>query len=129
MNEQAQEALRTIREAAMLLPMGKRNQVINRCDRIQLLLRKAKAHTPTGMEQHDEIADRYNTTRRIVAALLAGESVCYLDAARFGTAEFHTRICEARQLIKDRYPEYELRSEWRRGTNCNYKVYFLEDKI
>lgn len=125
-----QEALNALRASAQSLPMGKRNQVLNRCDRIQLLLRKAqKSHTPTPTEQHDEIKGRADSTRRIVAALLAGDTLSYLDSERFGTSEFHTRIVNARHLIEDRYPEYTLRSEWRRGNNCNYKIYWLEDKI
>ena len=116
-----------IRRIAATLPPSQRHTLINAAEAIELHSRKAASNTPpTNMELHDEIGDRYNTARRIVAALLDGETLSYLDAARFHTAEFHTRIVDAREIVARHYPGYTFRSEWRRGKNCNYKIYWLE---
>ena len=110
-----------IRRIAESLPTWQRHTLLNAVDRIELT---TKRHTPTGMEQHDEIVDRYASTKMIVAALLNGEVVSFHDAARFHTSEFHTRIVDAREMLKKM--GHTLRSEWKRGNNYNYKLYWIE---
>lgn len=114
-----------IRRVAESLPVYQRHALLNAVDRIELASRQQSTqHTPSGMETHDEIVDRYASVRLIIAALLNGEAVSFHDAARFHTAEFHTRIVNAREKL--RKMGYALQSEWRRGRNYNYKLYWLD---
>ena len=131
MNAQAQEALRTIREAAKALPSGKCNQVINRCNRIELILKRTpEADTRTPAQQVDQIVEQYNTAQRIVAALLSGRVLSQRDSKEFKTTAFHSRICDARRILARRYPEYILRSRYTDNMETiagrPFKIYWLE---
>ena len=124
------EALTTIRRIAMNLPIGKRNQVLNRCDRIHILMRHTHPEDPrTPGQMSESIVEHYATTKRIVAALLAGRELSYKDMKEFKTVEWHTRICEAKAIIAKRYPEYTFLSRWATGDKHPYKIYWLEDKV
>lgn len=112
-----------IRKIAATLPLGQRHTLLNACGTIELHTRRQN-YLPTPSQQRDAIADRYNSTRAIVAALIAGRALSFRDAAEFHTSEFHTRIVEARHTIEDRYPEYAFRSTW--ADDGRYKIYWLE---
>ena len=131
MNAQASEALAAIRTAAAYLPAGKRNQVINRCNRIELILKRTpEADTRTPAEQVDQIVANYNTAQRIVAALLSGRVLSQRDSKEFKTTAFHSRICDARRILARRYPEYVLRSRYTDNMETiagrPFKLYWLE---
>ena len=122
------DALMTIRRTAMRMPVGKRNQVINRCDRIQMLMRRAELE-PTAEQMQDSVEEHYATTKRIVAALLAGRELSYKDMKEFRTVEWHSRICEAKTIITKRYPEYTFCSRWATGDRHPYKIYWVEGAL
>ena len=131
MNAQAQEALRTIREAANALPSGKRNQVLNRCNRIDLILRRTpESDTRTPAQQVDQIVEQYNTAQRIIAALLSGRVLSQRDSKEFKTTAFHSRIADARRILARRYPEYILRSRYTDDQETiagrAFKLYWIE---
>ena len=133
-NAQASEALAVIRQAAAALPMGKRTQVLNRCNRIDLILRRhpsGEVDNRTDAEKVDQIVDNYNTARRIVAALLAGRTLSHRDSAEFKTTEFHTRICYARKILASQYPQYTLCSRYtdkeETGAGRPFKIYWIEN--
>lgn len=112
-----------IRKIAATLPLGQRHTLLNACGTIELHTRRQN-YLPTPSQQQEAIADRYNSTRAIVSALIAGRALSFRDAAEFHTSEFHTRIVEARHIIEDRYPEYAFRSTW--ADDGRYKIYWLE---
>lgn len=131
-----------IRRIAATLPLGQRHTLLNACGTIELHTRRqsylptpsqqqeanrpcrSSAAAPTPSQQQEAISDRYNSTRAIVSALIAGRALSFRDAAEFHTSEFHTRIVEARHTIEDRYPEYAFRSTW--ADDGRYKIYWLE---
>ena len=117
----------TIRSAAMYLPIGKRNQVINRVDRIQMVMRRAKVDTRTPEQMSDSIVDRHSTTKRIVEALIAGRELSYKDMKEFNTVEWHSRICDAKSMIEKRFPGYVFCSRWETSDKHPYKIYWLEN--
>lgn len=83
-NAQANEALAVIRQAAASLPLGKRNQVLNRCNRIDLILRRVPAgeqDNRTDAQKAGQIADNYNTAQRIIAALISGRVLSQRNSA------------------------------------------------
>ena len=130
------EALRTLRAAASNIPqMGRRNQAINRLDRVALLLRKAGVDAsqefgaPSNDELHTAIADRYNTNRAILAALLSGRKLSYKDMREFRTAEWHTRICEVKEMAARDCPEMTFCSAWASDGKHPYKIYWLEARV
>lgn len=145
-NTQAREALAVIRQAATALPTGKRNQVLNRCNRIDLILRRntrvpeaglarkaastAEADTRTAAEQSEQVAEQYNTAQRIVAALLAGRTLSQRDSKEFKTTAFHSRIADARRIISRQYPQHILCSRYtdKEETIAGrpFKLYWLE---
>jgi hypothetical protein len=119
--------LAAIREAAQLLPVGRRNQVLNRCDRISVLFRRQmELDTRTAAQEKDSIVEHYNTTSRIVAALISGRKLSYRDRAEFQTAEWHTRIHEAKTIIARRFPEYIFCTRWETDGKHPYKLYWIE---
>ena len=131
MNAQASEALAAIRTAAAYLPAGKRNQVINRCNRIELILKRTpEADTRTPAEQVDQIVEQYNTAQRIVAALLSGRVLSQRDSKEFKTTAFHSRIADARRILSRQYPQYILRSRYTDNQETiagrPFKLYWLE---
>ena len=112
-----------IRKIAATLPLGQRHTLLNACGTIELHTRRQN-YLPPPSQQQEAIADRYNSTRAIVSALIAGRALSFRDAAEFHTSEFHTRIVEARHTIEDRFPEYAFRSTW--ADDGRYKIYWLE---
>lgn len=111
--------LAAIRQAAENLPIGKKNQVLNRCDRISVILKK---------EEQQAIIDRDAVHKQIVAALLTGRVLSYKNQGEFMTSQFHTAIVYARQIVEKRFPEYTFRSKWVTGEGHPYKIYWI-DKI
>lgn len=107
-----------IRNAALNLPNGKKNQVLNRCDRISVILKK----------EQQAIIDRDAVHKQIVAALLTGRVLSYKNQDEFMTSQFHTAIVYARQIVERRFPEYTFRSKWVTGEGHPYKIYWI-DKI
>lgn len=124
----AHEALNALRASAQSLPLGKRNQVLNRCDRISLILRKY-SDAPLPSEESEAIKDRSNTNKRILAAMIAGREVSYLDRQEFRTTEWHTRICEVKEMVEKATPQrYVFCSRWASDGKHPYKIYWLEEK-
>lgn len=115
---QLDNSLATIRQAAQTLPNGKRNQVLNRCDRISLLMK----------EQNKAIVDRDSVNKRIVAALIAGRRLSYKNQNEFMTSEFHTAIVYVRRIL-ERDGRYVLKSEWVLGDGHPYKIYWADENI
>lgn len=120
--------LNYIRTEAQNLPAGRRNQILNRCDRIAILFRRQyEQDKRTAAQEQTSIVEHYATTSRIVAALIAGRKLSYRDMREFRTAEWHTRIHEAKAIIARRYPEYIFCSAWQTDGKHPYKVYWLEE--
>lgn len=120
--------LNYIRTEAQNLPAGRRNQILNRCDRIAILFRRQyEQDKRTAAQEQTSIVEHYATTTRIVAALLAGRKLSYLNMREFKTAEWHTRIHEAKTIIARRYPEYIFCSRWETEGKHPYKLYWLEE--
>lgn len=117
------EQTERIRRIAETLPTGQKHALLNACGTIELHSRR-QSYFPTPSQQQEAICDRYNSTRQIVSALLAGRTLCFRDAAEFHTSEFHTRIVDARKYIQDKYPEFTFCSEW--AQDGRYKQYHLE---
>lgn len=126
-DKRVEEQIAAIREVARELPDGKKNRILNRCDRLVMLYRRADdPRTPEDMQT--DIAEHYNTTKKIIAALLSGRALSYKDMREFRTVEWHTRISEAKTIIAKRYPEYNFMSKWETGERHPYKIYWLETK-
>ena len=132
MNTQATEALAVIREAAAALPLGKRNQVLNRCNRIDYLLRRiplGEVDNRTDADKVDQIVDNYNTAQRIIAALIAGRVLSQRNAAEFKTIVWHSRMHDVRRILARQYPQYVLCSRFtddRTAAGRPYKLYWIE---
>ena len=119
-----------IKRVAETLPTGQRNTLLNACGYIELHAKKqAEQGAPLPSEESTAIADRYNANRRILAAMLAGRRVSYQDRAEFGTTEWHSRICEVKQMVARR-PEYQhlaFCSCWGSDGKHPFKIYWIED--
>lgn len=128
------EALRALRASAASLPAGRRNQIMNRCDRIEVILRRCGAPTDvdtrTPEEQRVQVAEQYNTAQRIVAALIAGRTLSQRNSTEFKTTAFHSRIADARRILSRSYPEYTLCSRYTSDAETiagrKFKIYWLE---
>lgn len=127
-DKRADEHLAAIRRVAEELPTGKRNRILNRCDRLEMLYRRMEEDPRTSEDMQTEIVGHYQTTRKIIAALISGRSLSYKNMREFRTVEWHTRIHEAREIIAKRYPEYSFCSKWITEDKHPYKLYWLETK-
>lgn len=143
-NAQANEALAVIRRAAAALPLGKRNQVLNRCNRIDLILRRvpagesglvgatspAEADNRTDAQKAGQIADNYNTAQRIIAALISGRVLSQRNSAEFKTIVWHSRMHDVRRILARQYPQYTLCSRFsdeRTAAGKPFKLYWIEN--
>ena len=145
MNAQANEALAVIREAAAALPLGARNQVLNRCNRIAYILRRrtpageiglvgatspAEQDNRTDADKVDQIVDNYNTAQRIIAALISGRVLSQRNSAEFKTIVWHSRMHDVRRILARQYPQYVLCSRFsdeRTAAGKPFKVYWIEN--
>ena len=119
-----------IRRIAETLPPGSRNALLNACGNIELHSRKniEYGNVPEPEAESAAIADRYNTNRRILAAMIAGRTVSYQNRNEFGTTEWHSRINEVKTLVAKQYPQYIFCDRWQSDGKHPYKTYWLEER-
>lgn len=132
----AEIELAHIRTAVSGLPVALRHRILNRCDKLSVLYRRQQqsipeADTRTPAQQQADIAWQYDTTRRIVAALLAGRTLSLKNSAEFRTSQFHTHICKARRMLARQYPGLILRSrfttEAETAAGRPFKIYWIDN--
>ena len=126
LDERVAEHLAAIRKVAEELPAGKRNRILNRCNRLSMIYRREDFDVRTPEDMRMDIEGHYQTTKKIVAALISGRELSYKNMNEFHTVEWHTRICEAKDIIATRYPEYTFCSKWITGEKHPYKLYWIE---
>lgn len=119
------EAINSLRAYAKTLPAGKKFQVLNRCDRIAIIMKQGNI---SSKNESKAIADRYNAAKAIASALLAKRVLSYKDEPEFYTSQFHTSIIKAREIIEKKYPEFKFMSKWTSDGGHPYKLYWLEEK-
>jgi len=119
-----------IRRIADTLPAGQRNALLNACGNIERHARKniEYGNAPEPAAESAAVADRYNTNRRILAAMIAGRRVSYQDRNEFGTTEWHSRINEVKTLVAKQYPQYIFCDRWESDGKHPYKTYWLEQR-
>ena len=119
---------REIHDLARDLPPGKRHQIMNRCSKINLLIRKSKDMNTEDNFTSQQIADRYKAMKAIFEAMTQGRKVSFLDSREFEVSEMHTIICKIRKDINEKNLPYELKDKWitfgKHNKRC--KVYWLE---
>ena len=119
---------REIQKLAMDLPPGKGHQIMNRCSKINLLIRKSKDMNTEDNSTSQQIADRYNAKKAVFEAMCKGRKVSFLDQREFGVSEFHTTICKIRQEIYFKSLPWDLKDRWitfgKHGKRC--KEHWLE---
>lgn len=106
-----------IKRIAETLPAGQKNSLLNAAGKLELLSKKKPAQ--------DSVIDHYESTKRIVRALIAGRKLSFLDGEEFNTSEFHTRICDAKKIISRQYPQYQFHADWTYDMKHPYKTYYL----
>ena len=122
---------REIQKLAMDLPPGKVHQIMNRCSKINLLIRKSKDMNTEDNFTSQQIADRYNAKKAVFEAMCQGRKVSCLDSREFEVSEFHTTICKIRQDIDSKSLPWDLKDRWitfgKHGKRC--KEYWLERRV
>jgi hypothetical protein len=135
-----EERLAVIRKVAESLPeSGKRLSILNNCAKLSKYAQVAGKQLQTAHYRHANYDARtdvdfanYATQRKkIWAALLAGRRVSIEMEDEVGHMEFHTRISEIRNEIRDKNLPYELCDEWFHPGEgrSKYKKYWLEPKL
>ena len=123
--------IREIHDLARDLPPGKRHQIMNRCSKIKLLIRKSKDMNKEDNFTSQQIADRYNAKKAIFEAMTKGRKVSFLASMEFEVSELHTTICKIRKDIDSKSLPWELKDQWisfgRHGKRC--KEYWLEKRV
>ena len=122
---------REIQKLARDLPPGKGHQIMNRCSKINLLIRKSKDMNTDDNFTSQQIADRYNAKKAVFEAMCQGRKVSCLDSREFEVSEFHTTICKIRQDIYFKSLPWNLKDRWitfgKHGKRC--KEYWLERRV
>ena len=122
---------REIQALAKDLPPGKGHQIMNRCSKINLLIRKSKDMNIEDNFTSQQIADRYNAKKAVFEAMCQGRKVSCLDSREFEVSEFHTTICKIRQDIYFNSLPWNLKDRWitfgKHGKRC--KEYWLERRV
>lgn len=120
-----------IQELARDLTPGKYHQVINRCSKMNMIIKKAFKNMNTEDNfTSRQIADRYIAKQAIFEAMTRGRKVSFLNSAEFAVSEFHTTICNIRKDIDRKSLPWDLKSQWitfgKQGKRC--KEYWLESR-
>lgn len=119
---------REIQDLAKDLPPGKGHQIINRCCKINVTIKKIKDMNTEDNFTSQQIADRYNAKKAVFEAMCQGRKVSFLDSREFEVSEFHTTICKIRQDIDSKSLPWDLKDRWitfgKHGKRC--KEYWLE---
>ena len=119
---------REIQDLARDLPPGKGHQIINRCSKINVTIKKIKYMNTEDNFTSQQIADRYNAKKAVFEAMCQGRKVSFLDSREFELSEFHTTICRIRKDIDERSLPWQLMDRWitfgKHGKRC--KEYWLE---
>lgn len=136
------ERLAVIRRAVEGLPAGKRNLILNNCDKLAVYARKAGRQLETAhiREPHralydartnEDLANIADQKKRIWAALLAGRVLSLENAQEFGTSQMHTHFFYIRRDIEDRGLPYILCDEWvyPGEGRSKFKRYWLQHKL
>ena len=122
--------IREIHDLSRDLPPGKRHQIMNRCSKINLLIKKSKDMNTEDNFTSQQIDDRYNAKKAIFEAMTQGRKVSFLDSREFEVSQFHTTICKIRKDIDSKSLPWELKDQWisfgRYGKRC--KEYWLEKR-
>lgn len=122
---------REIQDLARDLPPGKGHQIMNRCSKISLTIRKIKDMNTEDNFTSQQIADRYNAKKAVFEAMCQGRKVSFLDSREFEVSEFHTTICKIRQDIDSKSLPWDLKDRWitfgKHGKRC--KEYWLERRV
>ena len=122
---------REIKKLARDLPPGKGHQIMNRCSKINLLIRKSKYMNTEDNFTSQQIADRYNAKKAVFEAMCKGRKVSFLDSREFDVSQFHTTICKIRKDIDSKSLPWDLKGRWitfgKHGKRC--KEYWLERRV
>lgn len=88
--------IRELRNEAQTLPAGKKRDVLNKLDRINLQFRRAGASTQATETVTEEEAERLTSqAMTIYKYLMDGNTLTSMDALRiFGVARLASRICD-----------------------------------
>ena len=115
----AEKILAEIRHLCSELPRGKAHMVMNRCDNIQVLLRKKITNNNITME----VSPNKNGYRAILSALMEGRKLSQLDCSEFGVEDMRTPVSHLRNKYN---ATHELRSRWiTTSTKRRIKEYHL----
>lgn len=120
-----------IRTLSKSYPKGKSNQIGNRCDKLQLLIKKSLRLMNNDNEQTQrQVADRYNAKKAIFEAMTQGRHISLLDSREFEISQMHTTICDIRRDIEDKNLPFSMKDRWITfGVhNKRCKEYWLEER-
>lgn len=98
--------LRELRKAASDLPAGKRNEVVNKLDRVGLIFKRTKdepetkkPYGPEGFTGPEQMAEYGKQTRAILAYMQDGHTITGLEALRlFGVMCLPRRIADIEEM-------------------------------
>lgn len=112
--EQIYKLLTEVKDLSRGLPIGQRNRIINKCNKVVSFIRKQPQNDKDMSEEYtqQQIADRYIANQAIMNALISGRKITLLDSAEFGVSEMHTQMHCIRAKIEKHSLPYKLQSRW-----------------
>lgn len=119
-----------IKNIAMDLPPGKRHQIINRCNKINMAIKKTGNMENQFQQTQKQIVDRYNAKKAIYEAMTQGRHISLEDSLEFAVSQMHTTICSIRKDLQKKSLPYVMKDRWIDSGKYRKKIkeYWLEAK-
>lgn len=119
---------REIQDLARDLPPGKEHQIVNRCSKINLLIRKSKDMNTEDNFRSQHIADRYNAKKAIFEAMTQGRKVSQMDCREFEVEDMRTPVSHMKDWFEA--AGFSLKSQWiHTPKGRRIKEYWLERRL
>lgn len=115
-DENIKSLLSEISGIAMTLPMGKRNQIINRCNKISSQMRKSTRANEGCLFTEEfleaEAKAQESAKAAIFNAMLKGRKVSQMDCKEFRIEDMRTPVSRLRDKIWREQLPYEIADQW-----------------
>lgn len=123
------DLLQEIRRATDDLPEGKQRLILNRVNRLAMVVKKSPEQDITLIgETHEQIADRESAKMAIFQAMMNGREITLEDSKEFQVSQMHSQMCFIRKMIERKKLNVVLKDRWvecgTKGKRC--KAYRLE---
>lgn len=107
------DLLQEIRRATDDLPEGKQRLILNRVNRLAMVVKKSPEQDITLIgETHEQIAERESAKMAIFQAMCNGREITLEDSKEFRVSQMHSQMCYIRKMIQKKNLPFSLEGRW-----------------